>query len=182
MEDTPSSATPLRQRPAQGRERPRGALPPRSRARKHDAVAFLHVSSEWDHVKFREYVISHAKRAKVAHDQATLAKLTTIDSGLLGRYFRGEVQPGEGNLEKIHKTVPGTTMLDLRILSGRARPSEYQATDQPVVPRTAHPAAERIDRLLSEGSPLSLADREQLGMVLHRILDSYERDARRRTA
>ncbi|WP_229401950.1 hypothetical protein [Micromonospora okii] len=140
------------------------------------------MSTDWDHVKFREYVIGHAKRAKVAHDQASLSKLTGIDSGLLGRYFRGEVQPGEANLERIQRVVPGTTLRDLRILTGRARPSEYEQAAEPTVPRTAHPLADEVDRLLADDSDLDSGERDLLTALLDRVLEPYRAGPRRRTA
>lgn len=182
MEHPRRSTTPVRLRPAQGRASVRGAIYPASRARAHDAVAFLHVSSDWDHVKFREYVISHAKRAKVAHDQASLSKLTRIDSGLLGRYFRGEVQPGEVNLERIQRAVPGSTLRDLRILAGRAKPSEYEQVEEPSVPQTSHPIADEVDRLLADDSYLEPSERDLLTTLLDRVLEPYRTGTRRRTA
>ncbi|MEV7267110.1 hypothetical protein AB0N38_26460 [Micromonospora aurantiaca] len=142
------------------------------------------MSREWDHDKFRLYVLRAALRAHVAEDRAGIAAATGIDSGLLGRYFRGEVQPGEGNLEKIAAAIPGASMKDLRILSGRARPEEYEQTDSPDLPTVAHPKARLVDRLLGDASPLPPAERDVLETMLGRILSPYEDQlaARRRQA
>lgn len=174
MEHPRSSTGPLRRHAVQGRARVPGALPATSRAYVHDGVTFMHVSSEWDHDKFRLYVLRAALRAHVAEDRAGIAAVTGIDSGLLGRYFRGEVQPGEKNLEKIAAAIPGTTMKDLRILSGRAKPQEYEQSDGPEMPIVAHHWARLVDRLLGDTSPLPPAEREVLDTMLGRILSPYE--------
>jgi transcriptional regulator with XRE-family HTH domain len=139
------------------------------------------VSSDWNHTQFREYVIGHAKKAGVANDQASLAKLTRIDSGLLGRYFRGETQPGPTNLQKIHNAVPGTKMTDLMVLAGRAPAGAFQMKEQPVAPRGMHPRAEQVESLLGEGSKLDENERELLDTLLDRVLSPYLPGARRRT-
>ncbi|WP_433651068.1 hypothetical protein ACQP2C_00045 [Micromonospora zamorensis] len=132
------------------------------------------MSSEWDHDKFRLYVLRAALRAHVAEDRAGVATATGIDSGLLGRYFRGEVQPGEKNLEKINAAIPGTSMKDLRILSGRAKPEEYEQSEGPDMPIVAHHWARLVDRLLGDESPLPPAERDVLDTLLGRILGPYE--------
>lgn len=138
----------------------------------------MHVSTDWDPEAFRKYVIGHARNARVASDQASLAKATGIDSGLLGRYFRGDTQPGITNLEKIHRSVPGTTMQELLVHSGRtAQPAGAAA---PLVPRTAHEYAEEVDRLLGDDSPLSEQEQNLLTEMLGRLLEPYGRV--RRTA
>jgi hypothetical protein len=143
----------------------------------------MHVSSDWDHEHFREYVINHAKRAGVAHDQASLAKITDIDTGSLGRYFRGQVQPSEVNLARIHRAVPGTTMKDLRILAGRARPSEYEMDAVPTAPPAQHHLADKVGYLLGDRSPIDSAEQALLASLLERVLDGYpEQGTRRRTA
>lgn len=184
MEDPRRSATPLRRRPAQGRAYAPGAIYRGSRAPVHDGVTFVHVSSDWDHVKFREYVINHARKAHVAYDQASLSKITDIDTGLLGRYFRGQVQPGEANLEKIARAVPGTTMRDLRVLSGRAKLAEYDMDQAPSAPPVQDPLADKVARLLGPASPLDQPEQQLLRTLLQRVLDTYPDtlNGRRRTA
>ncbi|MEU7972202.1 hypothetical protein AB0B48_09175 [Micromonospora sp. NPDC049089] len=141
------------------------------------------MSSDWDHERFRKYVIEHAKRAGVAHDQASLAKVTGIDTGSLGRYFRGQVQPGEGNLEVINQKVPGTTMKDLRVLAGRAKPSEYEMDAPPAPPASQHPLADKVSYLLGTNSPIDTAEQALLTSLLERVLDTYPaQGTRRRTA
>ncbi|ROT29693.1 hypothetical protein EF879_18805 [Micromonospora sp. HM5-17] len=124
-------------------------------------------AAAWDVDGFRKYVIGHAQRARVAHDQASLAKLTKIDSGLLGRYFRGEIQPGPANLRRIQTAIPGTTMQELLVLAGRAERGQF---DQPQV---SHPLAQEVDRLLGDKSPLPEEERRLLVEMLERILDKY---------
>ena len=182
MEDPGSSAAPPRRHPARGRAHAPGAIYWEPRAQVHDGVTFMHVSTGWDHERFREYVIGHAKRAQVAEDQASLAKATEIDTGSLGRYFRGQVQPSEVNLERIQRAIPGTTMKDLRILAGRAKPEEYEMSGAPAMPTTAHPTAQRVDRLLGPKSPLAKEQRAEFELFVNRLADSYEKLARRRSA
>lgn len=177
------SAAPPHEHPAQGRAYASGAVYRASRAPVHDGVTFMHVSTDWDHDRFREYVINHAKRAKVAHDQGSLSKVVDIDTGSLGRYFRGQVQPSEGNLEKIHRAVPGTTMKDLRILAGRAKPSEYEMDAAPAAPPTQHPLADKVSYLLGDNSPIDATEQALLTSLLERVLDSYPaQGVRRRSA
>lgn len=151
-----------------------------SRARVHDAVTSMHVSTNWDPSAFREYVIGHAKKARVASDQAGLASATGIDSGLLGRWFRGENQPGLANLEKVHQSVPGTTMQELMVLAGRASADAMGVQGTPTAPQLAHPIAVRVDDLLGDASPLPGSEREFLTEMLTRVLERY--DKVRRTA
>ncbi|MBM0203225.1 helix-turn-helix transcriptional regulator [Micromonospora sp. STR1s_5] len=139
------------------------------------------MSSNWDHVAFREYVIGHAKRVGVADDQASLAKLTGIDSGLLGRYFRGETQPGSTNLRKIHGVVPGTKLTELMVLAGRAPASAFDVEEQPTAPRGLHPRAEQVEALLGEQSTLEDGEREILDTLLDRVLSPYQPTSRRKT-
>lgn len=146
---------------------------PPPRACVHDAVISLHVGSDWDYERFREYVIGHASRARKADDQRSLAKLTGIDTGLLGRWFRGETQPGTANLQKIAATVPGTTMQDLMVLAGRASSTELGMQSDPAAPKTAHPTAAKVDRLLGEDSPLPQSERDLLDEMLTRLLAQY---------
>lgn len=175
MEDPRRSEIKRRSGPAQGRATVPGTINPLSRAQTHDGVIFMHVSTEWDHERFRDYVIRAAQRAQVAHDQASLSTVTGIDTGLLGRYFRGQVQPGESNLEKIQRAIPGVTMKDLRILAGRAKPEEYELSEEPTMPLTAHPRAEQVDRLLGRNSPLPESERELLDRMLDHVLSPYEK-------
>lgn len=130
---------------------------------------------------FREYVIGHAKKAGVASDQASLAKLTGIDTGLLGRYFRGETQPGPANLQKIHQVVPGTKMTELMVLAGRAPADAFQLKETPTAPRGLHPRAEQVEVLLGPDSPLDEGEQEVLDTLLDRVLSPYSRNSRRRT-
>lgn len=139
------------------------------------------MSSEWDHEAFRRYVIGHARDAQVASDQASLAKVTGIDTGLLGRYFRGETQPGPANLQKIHEAVPGTRMTELMVLAGRAPAAAFQLQEQPVAPRGIHPRAEQVETLLGDQSPLDEGEREILDTLLDRVLRPYQPSTRRRT-
>lgn len=139
------------------------------------------MSSEWDHVAFREYVIGHARNDRVASDQATLAKATGIDTGLLGRYFRGETQPGPANLQKIHRAIPGTSMSELMVLAGRAPAAAFELQEHPVAPRGIHPRAEQVESLLGEQSPLDEGEREILDTLLDRVMRPYLPAARRRT-
>lgn len=133
-----------------------------------DCRNLLHVSSDWDAARFREYVIDRARKARVASDQNSLSKLTGIDTGLLGRYFRGETQPGPANLRKIQAKVPGTTMQELLVLAGRAASSEFEA------PRINHPRAVEVERLLGEKSPLPQEEQDLLDEMLQRVLAKYE--------
>ncbi|WP_432050268.1 helix-turn-helix domain-containing protein [Verrucosispora sp. NA02020] len=135
---------------------------------------------EWDSVAFREYVIGHARNARVATDQASLAKVTGIDSGLLGRYFRGETQPGDKNLAKIHGAVPGTSMRELLVLAGRARADAIGLRAVPAAPvPTLHPVAERVDHLLSDSSHLTPPERTLLAELISHVLSRYDQDGRR---
>lgn len=124
---------------------------------------------------FRKYVIGHAKEAKVASDQASLHRITGIDTGLLGRYFRGETQPGPANLRKIHAAIPGTKLTDLMVLAGRAPADAFQMEDEPVAPRGLHYRAEQVEALLGEDSPLDGSEQHVLDTLLDRVLKPYER-------
>ncbi|GHJ11175.1 hypothetical protein TPA0907_55420 [Micromonospora humidisoli] len=137
----------------------------------------------WDFAAFREYVIGHARNARVAHDQASLSKVTQIDSGLLGRYFRGETQPGPANLAKINEAVPGTTMQELLVLAGRATTESIGLRSVPTAPvPTLHPIADQVDRLLGDDSPLSPVERGLLAELLSHVLDRYDQGPRSATA
>lgn len=141
------------------------------------------VGADWDYAAFRDYLIGHARNARVAHDQASLAKITRIDTGLLGRYFRGETQPGPGNLEKIHQAVPGTTMQELLVLAGRARADSVGLRTAPIAPTPVlHPIAERVDHLLGEDSHLSQRERGLLAELLNHVLSRYDQGRRTATA
>lgn len=143
----------------------------------------MHVGTEWDYAAFRDYVIGHARNGRVAHDQNTLSKATGIDSGLLGRYFRGETQPGPANLEKINRTVPGTTMQELLVLAGRARADSIGLRVAPVPPPAAlHPIAEKVDWLLGDDSPLTPPERDLLGELLSHVLNRYDQGRHTATA
>lgn len=131
------------------------------------------MSSEWDHVAFREYVIGHARNAQVARDQASLAKVTGIDTGLLGRYFRGETQPGPANLQKIHRVIPGTSMSELLVLAGRAPAAAFQLQEPPSAPQGVNPRAEHVDWLLGDESPIDEDERQMLDNHLGRLLSTY---------
>lgn len=133
------------------------------------------LGTDWDFEAFRDYVIGHARNARVAHDQASLSKITKIDTGLLGRYFRGETQPGTGNLGKIHRAVPGTTMQELLVLAGRAGAESIGLQAAPTAPAPAlHPIADRVDRLLGDESPLTPSERGLLAELLDHLLSRYD--------
>ena len=165
-------------RPAQGRptRQPQGRA--RSRLRARNAVAFLHVGKEWDYSAFRQYVISHARKAGIAAKQADLARATEIDQTQLSRWFRGEAQPTVTNLRKLEAKVPGTTLHDMMILTGhvQADPGQLEPT-----PRQSHPLVYELDDLLADDSPIPVADRDILATMVDRILAPY-RTGRRRTA
>ncbi|MGI5144837.1 helix-turn-helix domain-containing protein [Plantactinospora sp. CA-294935] len=139
------------------------------------------MSSKWDFEAFRDYVIRHAKRSGRASDQATLATATGIGSDLLGRYFRGEVQPGPKNIQKIQAAIPGTTYEHLMVLAGRATAEQFGLSENPTPPPAIHPLAERVSHLLGESSPLATPEKDLLATLLERVLEPYNGN-RRRTA
>lgn len=138
------------------------------------AATILHVSNLWDHEVFREYVISHAKRAKVATSQAGLARATGIDESVLSRWFRGVEQPSLTNLRRLAEGVPGTSVKDLAVLAGRASTDELGMESGPVAPVTAHRHAARIDELLADDSPLPADEKQFLDQTLSRLLERYD--------
>lgn len=143
--------------------------------RARNAVTSLHVGNvgTWNHEAFREYVISHARRARLANSQAELARATGIDQGVLSRWFRGVERPSLPNLQRLAQAVPGTSVLELTVLAGRASLDELGMPTLPVAPRAIHPLADEVDALLSDGSPLDAGEQEILSTLLQRVLDPY---------
>jgi transcriptional regulator with XRE-family HTH domain len=136
------------------------------------------VSKEWDYSAFRQYVISHARKAGIAAKQADLARATEIDQTQLSRWFRGEAQPTVAGLRKLEAKVPGTTLHDMMVLTGHVQGDASQVEP---TPRQSHPLVYELDDLLADDSPLPAAERDTLATLIDRIIAPY-RTGRRRTA
>lgn len=142
------------------------------------------MSGEWgpeQAQQFHRYVLGHAVAAGI-HDRTALAKATGIDLGLLGRYFRGEVQPGIRNLPKIQAAIPAMNYAHLMIYAGHATPEEFGMSGLPPLPpeRRLQPEAEELDRLLGPNSPLSTEEIAELRGIYRRLVSTFKPGSRYR--
>lgn len=102
------------------------------------------------------------------------ARSVGTDPSVVLRWLSEEQRPTIRSIQRI-APVLGKTVNEMVLA---AYPDRLGTTAAPVP--QVHPLAHELGRMLDEGSPIPLADRQALESVLDRMLDPYRKIMRRR--
>ncbi len=140
------------------------------------------MSTTWDHLKFRDRVLSAAKDLGL-FTMADIERASdkAITHGMLSKWFRGVEQPSSGKLRPLSTTL-GIPLPELLILAGRAESAELDGTHLAAAgPAVLHTRqAIRVDRLLGPTSALSDQDRATFEALVDAICDRWEPNSMKR--
>jgi transcriptional regulator with XRE-family HTH domain len=102
------------------------------------------------------------------------ARAVGIDPSVVLRWLSEEQRPTIRSIEKIAPAL-GKSMNELVLAAYPDRFGEVGPPSQHL-----HPLALELDRMLADQSPIPVADRHALQLVLDRMLDPYRKTMRRR--
>ncbi len=103
------------------------------------------------------------------------ARVVGTDPSVVLRWISEEQRPTIRSIERI-APVLGKTINDMVHAAYPDRLGDGERTPA----QKLHPIAYEVGRILADDSPVSVNDRHALEMVLHRMLEPYRRELRRR--
>ena len=151
----------------------------RVRSRNDLGCVLVTTQPSWDHLAFREYVISRAKGLGVAGSTAELGRHVGIGRSMLSKWFSGSERPSPASLEKLAKGLNAPQDELLALVGWIDRPGI--AADMPAPPPERDPLVAEIERGLADDSWLSEEERAIARDLLERVWSGFRpRRARRR--